>query len=123
MKWSLLLPRESCCRYRHSTRHSFHEKQLGGSWVVISGILSPIIWVIIVVALLITPLITTYVRATSYLDHQCRHGSQRSFALKFNLPHMPFVCDIGALIITYTNFLGGVPYDIYSIIMGPKTLF
>ena len=32
---------------------------LGGSWVVISGALSPLIWVIIIVALLRAPLITT----------------------------------------------------------------
>ena len=33
---------------------------LGGSWVVISGVISPLIWVIIIVTLLITPLITTH---------------------------------------------------------------
>ena len=33
---------------------------LGGSWVVISGVISPLIWVIITVTLLITPLITTH---------------------------------------------------------------
>ena len=32
---------------------------LGGSWVVISGVLSPLIWVITVVTLLLTPFITT----------------------------------------------------------------
>ena len=31
----------------------------GGSWVVISRVISPLIWVIIIVTLLITPLITT----------------------------------------------------------------
>ena len=31
-----------------------------GSWVVISGVISPLIWVIIMVTLLITPLITTH---------------------------------------------------------------
>ena len=33
---------------------------LGGSWVVISGVVSPLIWVISVVTLLIIPLITTH---------------------------------------------------------------
>ena len=33
---------------------------LGGSWVVISGVTSPLIWVITVVTLLISPLITTH---------------------------------------------------------------
>ena len=33
---------------------------LGGSWVVISGVISPLIWVITIVTLLITPLITTH---------------------------------------------------------------
>ena len=32
---------------------------LGGSWVVISGVLSPLIWAIAVVTLLITPLFST----------------------------------------------------------------
>ena len=32
---------------------------LGGSWVVISGVLCPLIWVIIIDTLLVTPLITT----------------------------------------------------------------
>ena len=32
---------------------------LGGSWVVIHGVISPLIWVIATVTLLITPLITT----------------------------------------------------------------
>ena len=36
------------------------EGLLGGSWVVISGIISPLIWVIAFAALLITPLITTH---------------------------------------------------------------
>ena len=34
--------------------------QLGGSWVVLSGVRSPLIWVISIVALLITLLITTH---------------------------------------------------------------
>ena len=33
---------------------------LGGSWVVISGVISPLIWVIIMATLLIIPLITTH---------------------------------------------------------------
>ena len=33
---------------------------LGGSWVVISGVISPLIWVIIIVALLISLLTTTH---------------------------------------------------------------
>ena len=32
---------------------------LGGSWVVTSGVISPFIWVIVLVTLLIAPLITT----------------------------------------------------------------
>ena len=33
---------------------------LGGSWVVISGVISPLIWFSTIVTLLITPLITTH---------------------------------------------------------------
>ena len=33
---------------------------LGGSWVVISGVIGPLIWVIAILALLKTPLITTH---------------------------------------------------------------
>ena len=33
---------------------------LGGSWVVTSGVMSPLIWVISVVTRLITPLLTTH---------------------------------------------------------------
>ena len=33
---------------------------LGGSWVVISGVISPLIWVLITVTLLITPLISPH---------------------------------------------------------------
>ena len=33
---------------------------LGGSWAVISMVISPLIWVITIVTLLITPLITTH---------------------------------------------------------------
>ena len=32
---------------------------LGGSWVAISGVISPLIWVLTIVTLLISPLITT----------------------------------------------------------------
>ena len=38
-----------------------HMAVLGGSWVVINGVISPLIWVITIVTLLIiTPLITTH---------------------------------------------------------------
>ena len=33
---------------------------LGGSWVVISRVRSPLIWIMIIVTLLITPLIPTH---------------------------------------------------------------
>ena len=33
---------------------------LGGSWVVLNGVISPLIWVILTVTLLITPVITTH---------------------------------------------------------------
>ena len=33
---------------------------LAGSWVVISGVISPLIWAIIIVTLLIIPLIATH---------------------------------------------------------------
>ena len=33
---------------------------LGGSWVVTNGVRSPLIWVLITVTLLITPLIATH---------------------------------------------------------------
>ena len=36
------------------------EALLGGSWVVISGVISPQIWVIAIVTLLVTPLITNH---------------------------------------------------------------
>ena len=36
------------------------EALLGGSWIVISGVISPLIWVISIVTLLITLLITTH---------------------------------------------------------------
>ena len=38
----------------------FRASLLGGSWVVISRVISPLIGVIILVTLLITPLITTH---------------------------------------------------------------
>ena len=44
---------------KHSPMDSSY-KLLGGSWVVISGIISPLIWVRSIVTLLITPLITTH---------------------------------------------------------------
>ena len=33
---------------------------LGGSWVVIHGVISPLIWAVTLVTWLITPLITTH---------------------------------------------------------------
>ena len=33
---------------------------LGGSWVVLSGVISPLTWVVSIVAPLITPIITTH---------------------------------------------------------------
>ena len=35
-------------------------KLLGGSWVVICGVIRPLIWVISIGTLLITPIITTH---------------------------------------------------------------
>ena len=37
-----------------------HRGLLGGSWVVISGVVSPLVWVISIVTLHITLLITTH---------------------------------------------------------------
>ena len=37
----------------------FQQRVLGGSWVVISGVISPLIWVTSIVTLLMTLLITT----------------------------------------------------------------
>ena len=42
---------------------------LGGAWVVISGVISPLIWVIIIVTLLITPLLTTHEPPSKRLTH------------------------------------------------------
>ena len=50
---------------------------LGGSWVVISRVLSPLIWVITTVTLLITPLITT---------HEPPTGASRKRAFSPNPP-------------------------------------
>ena len=44
----------------HEQRHCNIGSQLGGSWVVISGVISPLIWVISIVTLLITLLRTTH---------------------------------------------------------------
>ena len=57
---------------------------LGGSWVVISGVLSPLIWVITIVTLLITPLITTHEPPSSAypgISQPCR-GRSRHFWLE-----------------------------------------
>ena len=48
---------------RQSTRENtrtFATVPHGGSWVVISGVISPLIWHITIVTLLVTPLITTH---------------------------------------------------------------
>ena len=48
-------------QYRYSLRVTMKAPiVLGGSWVAISGVTSPLIWVITIVTLLITPLITTH---------------------------------------------------------------
>ena len=41
-------------------RNKHHHCLLGGSWLVISGVISPLTWVISLVTLLITPRITTH---------------------------------------------------------------
>ena len=38
----------------------YHREVLGGSWVVTNGLISPLIWVISILTLLITLLITTH---------------------------------------------------------------
>ena len=43
-------------------------KLLGGSWVVINGVISPLIGVIVIVMLLITPLIVTHEPPSSTLE-------------------------------------------------------
>ena len=47
----------------HTSRRTLEQSSrsllLGGSWVVICGVISPLIWVILMVTLLITPLLTT----------------------------------------------------------------
>ena len=47
------------CVFRTSSKHAL-EALLGGSWVVISGTIGPLIWVISIVTPLITLLITTH---------------------------------------------------------------
>ena len=47
-------------RPREVRFESYGRGLLGGSWVVISRVISPLIGVIVIVALLITPLITTH---------------------------------------------------------------
>ena len=37
-----------------------YQRVLGGSWVVISRVISPLIWAITIVTLLITPLLTSH---------------------------------------------------------------
>ena len=45
----------------------YYYRLLGGSWVVISRVRSPLIWVISIVALLITLLITTHEPPSGWL--------------------------------------------------------
>ena len=47
---------DPCCK---KPRSSDEVETLGGSWVVIGGVISPLIWVITIVTLLMTPLIAT----------------------------------------------------------------
>ena len=47
---SVLHPKPSCYKYL----------LLGGSWVVISAVISPLIWLISIVTLILTPFITTH---------------------------------------------------------------
>ena len=58
---------------------------LGGSWVVISGGISPQMWVIFIVALLITPLIATLEPPSKALQVLSEPGSLSREAL-----HMAF---------------------------------
>ena len=43
-----------------SLHEGVHSELLGGSWVGISGVISPLIWVMSIVTLLISLLITTH---------------------------------------------------------------
>ena len=51
---------------------------LGGSWVVISGVIRPLIWVISIVTLLITLLITTHEPSSKIPKRAQRLASHRS---------------------------------------------
>ena len=42
---------------------------LAGSWVVISGVISPLIWVVAIATLLRTPLITTHEPPSMFYSH------------------------------------------------------
>ena len=44
---------------------------LGGSWVVISMVISPLIWVVTIVTFLITPLTTTHEPPRSGVEKTC----------------------------------------------------
>ena len=58
---SIIHPNSGFWRQLNDLQASLNwEGLLGGSWVVISGVISPLIWVITIVTLLITPLITTH---------------------------------------------------------------
>ena len=48
------------CIHKHVWGPKLQPSILGGLWVLISGVRSPVIWVISIVALLITLLITTH---------------------------------------------------------------
>ena len=56
---------------------------LGGSWVVISGAISPLIWVITIDTLLIPPLITTH-------EPPSRGSGFRGFGMVFELGALGF---------------------------------
>ena len=51
----------------HSKGEPNPKELLGGSWVVINGVISPLIGVIVIVMLLITPLIITHEPPSSTL--------------------------------------------------------
>ena len=60
---------------------------LGGSWLVISGVISPPIWVVTMVTLLITPRITTHEPPSRILAQELSLSSiQEAMAFTFH-PH------------------------------------
>ena len=63
---------------------------LGGSWVVISGVTRPMIWVISVVTLLMTPLKTTHEPpSTCSIPSHCMHDPPEAIMSKLVL-HLAF---------------------------------